>query len=483
MKNELTHIDLFSGIGGFAIAANACGFRTVAFCEKEPYAQQILKEKFGAEIVADAGSDQFGQAMHTGESAAKPRVGAETLADADKRGIRRARTSRHTGHIAQPHQGGPALHPDIFTLNGTTYRGATLLTGGFPCQPFSVAGKRRGAADDRALWPEMCRVISECQPAWIIGENVAGIITMELDRVLSDLEAIGYTAWPIVIPACAVDARHRRDRVWIVAHADKERESRLPVRTRTEHASIRVCGENVALADEPGPQGRNRSKLRECAEQRIARAGDSQQDCTDAGQFKSAVLRMVDGLPERLDDCGLAKEKERHIVMGYGTPKTTRRKEELPALRKANGAETIPEQSGGSGLLPTAQVLRPALHGEILHQGEGDAGRTSQASGEVPRDAVRRVQDDEESCGASSGRESGEQHAYKSDDAVRFVSHEMALEERQAYCQWPEEDSGTPRVTTRIPHRSHRLRGLGNAIVPQVAIEIIRGIAEIERAN
>ena len=188
----MTHLDLFSGIGGFCVAAQACGYTTIGFCEREPYAQQILKERFGA-VLADAESER-----ESSES----------------------RSSRQ-GVLRSAGSGGNArLHPDIFTLNGADYRGVDLLTGGFPCQPFSVAGKRKGAADDRALWPEMLRVIGEAEPAWIIGENVAGIVTMELDNILSDLEALGYSAWPLVIPACAVDARHRRDRVWIVAHAD-----------------------------------------------------------------------------------------------------------------------------------------------------------------------------------------------------------------------------------------------------------------------
>ena len=194
-----THLDLFSGIGGFAIAAQACGYTTIGFCEKEPYAQQILKERFGA-VLADA----------AGRRRDAPRAGLESQnGDGSPN-----RTERHCA---------PRLHPDIFTLNGADYAGVDLLTGGFPCQPFSVAGKRRGAADDRALWPEMLRVIDGAKPAWIIGENVAGIVTMELDNILSDLEGIGYAAWPLVIPACAVDARHRRDRVWIVAHTDHAR--------------------------------------------------------------------------------------------------------------------------------------------------------------------------------------------------------------------------------------------------------------------
>lgn len=190
----MTHVDLFSGIGGFALAAQWAGFRTVAFVEIEPYAQELLKQNFGA--VADA---------------------------------ERAKAIRHAGKESSEREpcgidarccGAAQLYADIRTFDGAAYRGATLLTGGFPCQPFSQAGKRRGKEDDRYLWPEMLRVIHEARPAWVLGENVAGIVTMELDRVLSDLEGEGYAVQALVIPACAVDAKHRRDRVWIVANSN-----------------------------------------------------------------------------------------------------------------------------------------------------------------------------------------------------------------------------------------------------------------------
>ena len=159
--NELTHLDLFSGIGGFALAAKWNGYRTVAFCDNEPYAQAVLKKHW-------------------------PDV---------------------------------PCHKDIRQIRGDLYAGVTLLTGGFPCQPFSVAGKQRGKGDDRYLWPEMLRVIREARPAWIIGENVAGIVNMALDQVHTDLEAEGYEVESLIIPACGVDASHKRDRVWIISNS------------------------------------------------------------------------------------------------------------------------------------------------------------------------------------------------------------------------------------------------------------------------
>ena len=93
-----------------------------------------------------------------------------------------------------------------------------LICGGAPCQPFSVAGKQRGDGDDRYLWPEMFRVIRAYRPTWVLGENVPGIVKMALDTVLADLEGEGYACQTFLVPACGVDAPHRRERVWIVAH-------------------------------------------------------------------------------------------------------------------------------------------------------------------------------------------------------------------------------------------------------------------------
>ncbi len=164
-------LDLFSGIGGFSLAASWIWkdeLEIVGFCETDKYCQKVL--------------------------------------------------NKHWPDVP--------IYNNIKELDGTQFKSIGLIAGGFPCQPFSQAGKRKGAADDRALWPEMFRVIKEAKPCWIVGENVAGIINMELDTVLSDLESEGYETQAFIIPACSTDAPHRRDRVWIVANnADTRFES------------------------------------------------------------------------------------------------------------------------------------------------------------------------------------------------------------------------------------------------------------------
>jgi DNA (cytosine-5)-methyltransferase 1 len=155
-------LDLFSGIGGFSLGLERAGMRTVAFCERDEYCRAVLRKHWPDLPCFDD--------IHT--------IDADGLAG--------------LGRI-------------------------DLVCGGFPCQPFSVAGEQKGKADDRHLWPQMCRVIALARPTWVIGENVAGLIAMALDDVLADLESLGYTARTFVVPACAVGAPHRRDRLWIVA--------------------------------------------------------------------------------------------------------------------------------------------------------------------------------------------------------------------------------------------------------------------------
>jgi DNA (cytosine-5)-methyltransferase 1 len=163
----MRHLDLFSGIGGFSLAAQwvwGDEYENVGFCDNNEFCQAVIKKNFK----------------------------------------------------------NPKIYNDIRNLDGNKIKNLDLLTGGFPCQPFSFAGKQRGDQDDRYLWPEMLRIIHKTRPRWIVGENVAGIINLALDQVLSDLENEGYTCQAFVIPAAAVEAPHRRDRVWIVGHDDTD---------------------------------------------------------------------------------------------------------------------------------------------------------------------------------------------------------------------------------------------------------------------
>ena len=217
-------LDLFSGIGGFSLGLERVGMTTIGFCEIDPYCQKILR--------------------------------------------------RHWSHVP--------IHTDIKLLKGEWYRGQVeVVCGGFPCQPFSSAGKQRGAEDDRFLWPEMLRVIRESQPNWVLGENVSGLVGMELDQVLSGLEETGYATRSFLIPACGVDAPHRRNRTWIVAHRNNARQR--TGKGAGYHSRQAEVGDHFGGSSSPAP-------------------GPRQRDSSPARwEDEPRVSRISNGVPNRMD--------------------------------------------------------------------------------------------------------------------------------------------------------------------------------------
>lgn len=170
---SINHLDTFSGIGGWALSARWMGWNTLAFVEKDKFCQKVLAKNFA----------------------------------------------------------GVPIHDDIFTFSGKPFRGRIdILTGSTPCQPFSAAGKRQGSDDERHLFPEFLRVVAEVRPQWIVIENVFGLLNIESGQVFEDyntsLEGEGYSVQTLCIPASAVNAPHRRDRLWIIAHSDSIRRER-----------------------------------------------------------------------------------------------------------------------------------------------------------------------------------------------------------------------------------------------------------------
>ena len=165
MRTNHKLLDLFSGIGGFSLGAERNGIETIGFVEKDEFCQKVLKKHWSDVPIID----------------------------------------------------------DIRKVNGKDFGSATIISGGFPCQPFSVAGKREGTDDDRYLWDEMLRVISSCKPTWVIGENVEGIINIQdgmvLRSVQDDLEREGFQVQCLVIPASGIGAWHQRNRVWILGYS------------------------------------------------------------------------------------------------------------------------------------------------------------------------------------------------------------------------------------------------------------------------
>jgi len=163
---KLKHLDLFSGIGGFSLGLEATGgFETVAFCDIDKYSKKVLKKQWpNVKQYEDIKELNYG------------RLKADGIGPID------------------------------------------IITGGYPCQPFSIAGRKKGEEDPRHLWPEYFRLIKELRPSWVIGENVSGHIKLGLDTVLENLESEGYSARTFSISASSVGAKHQRERIWIVAN-------------------------------------------------------------------------------------------------------------------------------------------------------------------------------------------------------------------------------------------------------------------------
>ena len=221
---QRTQLDLFSGIGGFALACRWLGIETIGFCEIEPYAQRVLRKNFP--------------------------------------GIR--------------------IFEDVRKLQTDELPRPWIITGGYPCQPFSQAGKRRGEEDDRHLWPAMFEIIRSCRPDWVLAENVAGHVSMGLDEVLSDLESEDYTVQPLIVPACAVNALHRRDRVWIVANSNSKRFTKNNIQ---EKINRQVIGEKLPIVFDLS------SRIEQGA--RDIRGNDGLSDRVDANRVKALGNAIV----------------------------------------------------------------------------------------------------------------------------------------------------------------------------------------------
>ena len=255
-------LDLFSGIGGFSLGLERAGMKTVAFCENDAKCRQVLTKHWPA-------VPQFEDVKE--------------------------------------------LSKEVLDETGITDIG--LICGGFPCQGFSIAGQRKGEADDRYLWPEFFRLIQEIRPDWVIGENVAGIINLGLDTVLADLEGKNYSVQTFVIPACALNAPHRRDRVWIVAHPNENGESRMdeqrlsaaaPNASRcAQDKKISARGntvingsDNVAYPESSGLEG---WQVRGVGDQTQPQFGAGCWSVTSHWRSEPDVGRVAHGVPRRVD--------------------------------------------------------------------------------------------------------------------------------------------------------------------------------------
>lgn len=295
---SITHYDLFAGIGGFSLALeevfNEAKINHI-FCEWAEFPAAVLKKHWPNGIfygdIADLIADTNGQ-RHKSSVAAR----GSNLCSGARRDKNQA---------------------------------LTILTGGFPCQPFSHAGRRKGTADDRYQWPNMFRVIQNVKPDWVIAENVRGLVTwnegMVLEQVCTDLESEGYEVQPFIIPACAVNAPHRRDRVWIIAHCANSRTKGLqkqeispddPTNTSSERLrgrSLWGCQDREWQMDE---DERQRAEVRGQNQGRSRR--DWNQDWRKVA-IATCNARMDDGFSREVDGVSYSFAKWRNgSIKAYG---------------------------------------------------------------------------------------------------------------------------------------------------------------------
>ena len=356
-----------------------------------------------------------------------------------------------------------------------------LLTAGPPCQPASQAGKQRGASDDRWLWPETFRVIREFHPQWCVLENVPGILAlnggMEFEHLLTTLEGEGYAVQSLIIPACAVNAKHRRDRVWIVAHAN----SRGNEAGRSEGSALSGAvvfertGERIVGHAESGRQ----QEQRQSESNRTQWAGA---ECPSENvEPEPDVDFGVDGLSPGLDGGGIRLARGRGQVNGQ-TKETggVRPDSLLSRAWRATNPQDFQGTHGRSQCVSQASLLQPKVYGESICQRHAIAFGLAQESYPVPWEELRVVWGYEESARPPHRRKLAERLAREHSDLARELSY-FAPPPCSACWADGSWEAGLSRVAISVKNRVDRLKGLGNAIVPQVAYEIVKAISRAGR--
>lgn len=399
----MTHLSLFSGIGGLDLAAEWAGIQTVGQCEWAEYPTKVL-EKHWPDV---------------------PRW------------------------------------KDIRTLTGESFyertgrRTVDIISGGFPCQPFSVAGKQRGKEDDRYLWPEMVRVIKELRPTWVVGENVAGIIKMALSDILYELEACGYRTRTFLIPACAVGARHRRYRVAIVGYSEYNGLSSAAVTGGTQKTG-RGQQEGKKKAGEftgASKSGNGQDVANSHTERELQSPGSEQDIRNGVGIGRKTLADAESQFEGRLP-----VRKEPKKPGSIGSREDVQHADSAGCKEQYVTAE--PDKEGFTGWGCDAGNVCNATSQRLSNRTEESMGGQRTQEQESERSMRRTV----ESVlgGMVDGFPAG-----MDGDLDFLINH-----------YWDDEPD-IPRIATGIKHRVDRLKCLGNAVVPQQFYPIFKAIVEL----
>jgi len=366
----LRHVDLCSGIGGFSLGFEWAQLSTpILFCDTEPWCRKILAKNFpNVPIAADV----------------------KELANDPER-------------LVPEHD---------------------ILTAGYPCQPFSVAGRQKGFEDDRHIWPYILRIVAQKRPTWCVFENVHGHIALGLDQVLLDLEAEGYSTRTFVVPACGVNAPHRRDRLWIVAHSNSDSQSDV-----TEHGEQRQGQLGERDVGNAQHDGSSTAKV----------GGVNEEDARGSSQGQSQA-EQSSRASGREDDGSLRQELADPNGIGRGGGNSAGR---------GVGERNVQSEEQGRSSVGREATRRGEPRGEDVADtsDKGLQGRLSRRS-----DSERQSKLGHSGCSSSAYGQSGE--------------------------NWWSVEPDVGRVADGIPRRVDRLKGLGNAIVPRIAMNIGLAIKE-----
>lgn len=436
IQKEYVHASFCTGIGACELAAMWMGWRNAFSCEIDPFCHQVLKYYYP-----------------------------------------------HIKH-----------YENIFGTDFSEWRGKIdILTAGFPCQPFSCAGSRKGAEDDRYLWPEVLRGVDEIRPNWFIGENVAGITSMVLpgdeikvesytdpegesyletemrqqfivDRICNDLESIGYSVQPIIIPACAVGAPHRRDRIWFIAHG----------------------GETIANCSNARPEGMQQGE-NGIYEFEVT-ANPNKFDDNLSGFFTSQLSQqkaseIFKNIPDwenfpsqspvRFRYDGISNNVVRYIKTEvYDAIKEYIRREDLPRVWEAFQKKKVREQIGGLFEIPEPNLLLEVLQRTSENRRyEQEQNGLSQFSEETSGRVLCYLRKYGTFASSPFGQKYKEQFAQQFGNIMPELSYEIALatkkivEECERTASWV---------------RAESIKAYGNSMVPQLVYQIFKAIGEVE---
>ena len=378
-------LDLFSGIGGFSYGLERIGFKTIAFCEMDKYCKLVLQKHWkGVKIYNDV------------------------------REITKAR----------------------FETDGIEF--PEIITGGFPCQPFSVAGKQKGTSDDRHLWPEMFRIIKEFKPRWVIGENVKGITNIQdgmvFETVCTDLEGEGYEVRAFNIPAAGVGAPHRRERIWIVAHAKRFNDS-----------------ESIEESD--GAQDQVQKEYR-------------QNDSSSRLTSRTGSIRQSNNGYEDVSHSNDTRNRTPEHETNEDGQKTDEGRQEQSQLKSSGHSKDVED---------SRRTLRQGTELGKTNEDETrkeDADQHQRSSSSSKSDVANTK---------GSNRHDHETIAGDGESQTQEVSRDGSSLSGEG--SWWHVEPNVGRVAHGIPGRVHRLKSLGNSIVPKIAEEIGKAIIEAEKVE